>query len=128
MPDFAEARTIMAATRKILSTTRAILALTWFCHLSMYLWSLGGGGLGSPKGGTRPLFMKKTSMSKNDFLTIWSKKKWIWKMTLADPPPSMEFSIIFFLNPSLKDKCFNWTTICKLGCRSIRKLLHPPTQ
>ena len=48
MPDFATARSITATTCKILSTTRSILALTWFCHLSMYLWSLGG-GLRSPK-------------------------------------------------------------------------------
>ena len=32
------------------------------------------GGLRSPKGGPPPLYMKKTSMSKNDFQTIWSKK------------------------------------------------------
>ena len=38
---FSVTRTITAATCKILSTTHAILALTWFCHLSMYLWSLG---------------------------------------------------------------------------------------
>ena len=56
---------IMAATCKILSTTCAILALTWFCHLSMYLWSLGG-AWGAPRGDP-PLYMKKTSMSKNDF-------------------------------------------------------------
>ena len=37
MPNFAATRAITAARRKILSTTRAILALTWFCHLSMYL-------------------------------------------------------------------------------------------
>ena len=30
-----------------------------------------------------------------------NKKNWIWKMTLADPPTSMEFSIIDFFNPSL---------------------------
>ena len=61
MPDFAATHTITAATC-------AILALTWFCHLSMCLG--------------------------------WKK----WKMTPADPPPIMEFSIIFlifFLNPSL---------------------------
>ena len=34
---FASSDAITAATRKILSTTRTILALTWFCHLSMYL-------------------------------------------------------------------------------------------
>ena len=29
-----------------------------------------------------------------------NKKNWIWKMTLADPPPSMEFSIMdFFFEP-----------------------------
>ena len=33
---FASSDAITAATRKILSTTRTILALTWFCHLSMY--------------------------------------------------------------------------------------------
>ena len=58
-----------------------------------------GGGLEEPQGGTPPLYMKKTSMSKNDFRPFGEKKikkNWIWKMTLADPPPSMEFSIIFF--------------------------------
>ena len=34
---FASSDAITAATRKILSTTRTILALTWFCHLSIYL-------------------------------------------------------------------------------------------
>ena len=30
-----------------------------------------------------------------------NKKNWIWKMTLPDPPPSMEFSIMdfFFFEP-----------------------------
>ena len=30
-----------------------------------------------------------------------NKKNWIWKMTLDDPPPSMEFSIMdyFFFEP-----------------------------
>ena len=37
MPNFAVTRAITATTRKILSTICAILALTWFCHLSMYL-------------------------------------------------------------------------------------------
>ena len=46
MPDFAAARAIMAATHKILSTTCAILDLTWFCHLSM---KPRGGGLRSPE-------------------------------------------------------------------------------
>ena len=35
--NFAATRAIATARRKILSTTRAISALTWFCHLRMYL-------------------------------------------------------------------------------------------
>ena len=50
MPDFAATCAITAATRKILSTTRAILALTKFCHLSMYMKPRGGGALGAPRG------------------------------------------------------------------------------
>ena len=52
------------ATRKILSTTCAILALTWFCYIRMCLWSLGVPE--EPQGRTL-LYMKKTSMSKIDF-------------------------------------------------------------
>ena len=63
--NFASSDAITAATHKILFTTHAILALTWFCHLSIYLWSLGG-AWGAPRGDP-PLYMKKTSMSKNDF-------------------------------------------------------------
>ena len=33
MPDFATTCAMTAATRKILSATHTILALTWFCHL-----------------------------------------------------------------------------------------------
>ena len=98
MPDFAAARAITAATRKILSTTRAILALTWFCHLRMYLWSLGG-AWGAPRGDPPPYTWKKLQCLKMIFRPFGEKKikkNWIWKMTLADPPPSMEFSIIFF--------------------------------
>ena len=65
-------------------------------------------GLKSPKGGP-PLYMKKTSMSKNDFRPFGAKKKnWIWKMTLADPPLPPYFRIFNnlkkkkFWNPSLK--------------------------
>ena len=36
---FASSDAIMAATRKILSTTCTILALTWFCHVSIYIHS-----------------------------------------------------------------------------------------
>ena len=42
MPDFAATCAMMAATCKIFTATRAILALTWFCHLSISLWSLVG--------------------------------------------------------------------------------------
>ena len=55
-----------------------------------------GGGLRSPEG--PPLYMKKTSMSNNDFQNIWSKKNWIWKMTLADPPQYGIFHNGFFFN------------------------------
>ena len=65
MPDFAATCAITPATRKILSMTRAILALTKFCHLSMYMKPRGG-GLEEPQGGTPPIH-EKTSMSKNDF-------------------------------------------------------------
>ena len=37
MPDFATTHAMTAATRTILATTPSILALTWFCHLSMCL-------------------------------------------------------------------------------------------
>ena len=37
LPNFDASHAITAATRKSLSTTHTILALTWFCHLSMYL-------------------------------------------------------------------------------------------
>ena len=57
MPDFAATGAMMAATREISSATHAILALTWFCHLSMCLWSLGGGGL-EPQGRTPPYTWK----------------------------------------------------------------------
>ena len=65
---FASSDAITATTCKILSTTRAILALTWFCHLSIYLWSLGG-AWGAPMGDPPlPLYMKKFSISNIDFL------------------------------------------------------------
>ena len=43
MPDFAATHAMTAATPTILAATRAILALTWFCHPSMCLRSLGEG-------------------------------------------------------------------------------------
>ena len=122
MPDFAAARAITAATRKILSTTHAILALTWFCHLRMYLWSLGG-AWGAPRGDP-PYTWKKLQCLKMIFKTIWSKKNkksWVWKMTLADPPPSppsMEFSIIDFIFFQKKKK--------KLWKIPYRVLTPPP--
>ena len=54
---FASSDAITAATSKILSTTRAILALTWFCHLSIYLWRLGG-AWGAPRGDPPPIYEK----------------------------------------------------------------------
>ena len=69
---FASSNAITAATRKILSTTCAILALTWFCHLSMYLWSLGG-GLRSSKGGP-PFTWKKLQCLKMIFKPFGEKK------------------------------------------------------
>ena len=42
MPNFAMTRAMMATTHKILAPIWAILVLTWFCYLSMCLWSLGG--------------------------------------------------------------------------------------
>ena len=118
MPDFAAARAIMAATRKILSTTHAILALTWFCHLRMYLWSLGG-AWGAPRGDPPPYTWKKLQCLKMIFRPFGEKKikkNWIWKMTLADPPPSYGifhkyFFLFFLLNPSLIDSL----TIPSLG-------------
>ena len=64
-----------AAIRKILSPTRAILAMTLFCHLSLSMcqWSLGG--LEEPKGGT-PLYMKKLQYLKLIFRPFGTKKKY----------------------------------------------------
>ena len=91
----------LAAARTMMATTHSILALTWFCQLSMCLWSLWG-GLRSPKGGP-PYTWKKLQCLKMIFKTIWSKK--IKKVDMEnDPcwptpsPPSMEFSIFFKKN------------------------------
>ena len=35
MQDFAATQAMTVATRTIFATTRAILALTWFCHLRL---------------------------------------------------------------------------------------------
>ena len=61
MPDLAETCTMMVTTGVILASTCAILTLTWFCHLSRCLWSLGG--LEESQGGT-PLYMKKNHFLK----------------------------------------------------------------
>ena len=97
---FASSDAITAATRKIFSTTCTILALTWFCHLNVYLWSLGG-GLRSPKGGPPPYTWKKLQCLKMIFRPFGVKK--IKKIGYGKwpllTPPSMEFSIIFFFEP-----------------------------
>ena len=72
-PNFAATCAITATRRKILSTTRTILALTWFCHLSMYLWILGG-GLEEPQGGTPPYTWKKLQCLKMIFRPFGAKK------------------------------------------------------
>ena len=104
---FASSEAIMAATRKILSTTRTILALTWFCHLSIYLWSLGGGAWGAPRGDPHYTW-KKLQCQKMIFRPFGAKKikkNWIWKMTLADPPsPPLVWNFPYFFNPSLMNK------------------------
>ena len=94
MPNSDVTHAIMATRRKILSTTHAILALTWFCHLSMYLWSLGGGAWGAPRGDP-PYTWKKLQCLKMIFRPFGAKKNkknWIWKMTLAE---TLETSITF---------------------------------
>ena len=85
---FASSDAITAATRKILSTTCAILALTWFCHLSIYLWRLGG-GLRSPKGGPPLYTWKKLQCLKMIFRPFGAKKikNKKLRMTPADPHP-----------------------------------------
>ena len=72
---------------------------------------------------TPPLYMKKTSMSKMIFRPFGAKKNWIWKMTLADSPspPSMEFSIILFFNPSLTSHIW----VCRIHEYFYSKLRHP---
>ena len=93
---FASSDAITAATRKILSTTCAILALTWFCHLSMCLWSLGG--LEEPQGGTPPYTWKKFQCLKLIFRPFGTKKNFeSGKWPPLTPPPIMEFPIIFLI-------------------------------
>ena len=65
------------------------------------------GGLEEPKGDP-PLYMKKKlqclKMIFRPFGEKKIKKNWIWKMTLADPPPpgyGIFHKYFFFLNPSL---------------------------
>ena len=129
---FASSDAIMAATRKILSTTHAILALTWFCHLSIlvYLWSLGG-AWGAPRGDPPPHTWKKLQCLKMIFRPFGEKeikKNWIWKMTLANPfPPSLEFSIIFFfwtLPLDTKAKKCNYPYIYFVTNLIYNKILH----
>ena len=83
---------------QILSVTRTILALTWFYHVSMYLWSLGG-AWGAPRGDP-PLYMKKLQCLKMVCRPFGAKK--IKKIGYGKwpslTPPSLEFSIMdFFL-------------------------------
>ena len=80
--NFASSDAITAATHKILFTTHAILALTWFCHLSIYLWSLGG-AWGAPRGDP-PLYMKKLQCLKMIFRPFGAKK--IKKLDMENDP------------------------------------------
>ena len=112
MPNFAATCAIMAARRNILSTTRAILVLTWFCHLSMCLWSLGG-AWGAPRGDP-PLYMKNNQCLKLIFRPFGTKKNWKWKMTLADPPPPL-FHFYFEPYPNIN-----------LNFKKVKKLLMCP--
>ena len=84
MPDFAATCATTAATSKILSATRAIIALTWFCHLSMYLWSLWGGAWWAPRGNPSYTW-KKLQCLKMIFKPFGAKKN--KKLGPPQPPP-----------------------------------------
>ena len=75
MSEFAATCAMMAATCKIFTATRAILALTWFCHLSISLWSLGGWEFSIFFFNPSQVIVK--GLAKN----IWSSLKYTWPGT-----------------------------------------------